>query len=611
MSMDDLYNNLKVYESEIKDQTSSSSNSQNVAVVSSDNFSSTNEIVNTAHSVSTASSKDQASTASYADGVMFSFFANQFNAPTGNRNRDDPRRNAPVDTSTTNALVVQDGIGSSSSSSSDSETTVQRYDDQMNESELNNIHMNMSEVVHSVFNSRESNVDDNPVNDRFKIGSGPDWHFDIDLLTNSMNYEPVTAWNQTNGNAANVISQQNTVKEMVTKRKEELKIKKVTKVQDLRTELDNLLVQQKEGYANSTNRVSTVSPSVSADGQSFENVDDLLTDPLMPDLEDTTDLLNTGIISGAYDDDEGAEADLYNLETTINISHIPTTRIYKDHPKDQIIGDINSVTQTKRMTKISQEHAMKVWRLVDLSKGKHAIGTKWVYRNKKDERWIVVRNKARTVYAHDGISDEFGVKTGSCKVNAARQDLVLLGKIEGKGSGQPSEPQPPPSTTPPLLGIKLSALSTVMPKDLRLLVRELLLLVQDSAAGEKTNTAERSLQSVEDRLVHYKKNEAVFEESINVLKLEVRLRDNALDEYKMKLDKEEKERGMKITEIVQESGISLVQHDAEIQGRHEHEPEFDLDAANVLVTTAGAEISIASPEVKIADDSIEDITAET
>ncbi|GJX23961.1 ribonuclease H-like domain-containing protein [Tanacetum coccineum] len=50
------------------------------------------------------------------------------------------------------------------------------------------------------------------------------------------------------------------------------------------------------------------------------------------------------------------------------------------------------------------------------------------------------------------------------------------------------------------------------------------------------------LESVEARLAHYKKNEAVFEESINVLKLEVRLRDNALDEYKMKLDKAEKER---------------------------------------------------------------------
>ncbi|GJV01795.1 ribonuclease H-like domain-containing protein [Tanacetum coccineum] len=50
------------------------------------------------------------------------------------------------------------------------------------------------------------------------------------------------------------------------------------------------------------------------------------------------------------------------------------------------------------------------------------------------------------------------------------------------------------------------------------------------------------LKSVEARLVHYKKNEAVFEESIKVLKLEVRLRDNALDEYKMNLEKAKTER---------------------------------------------------------------------
>ncbi|GJT68827.1 putative ribonuclease H-like domain-containing protein [Tanacetum coccineum] len=125
----------------------------------------------------------------------------------GNRNRDALRRNAPVDTSTTNALVVQDGIGSSSSFQSEltgntcskdclkSYEALQKqydqqrealnksnleiidktslgYDSQMNESELNNIHMNKSKVVHSVFNSRESDVDDNPVNDRFKIGEG-------------------------------------------------------------------------------------------------------------------------------------------------------------------------------------------------------------------------------------------------------------------------------------------------------------------------------------------------------------------------------------------------------------------------------------------------------
>ncbi|GKD63312.1 hypothetical protein Tco_1305420 [Tanacetum coccineum] len=49
-------------------------------------------------------------------------------------------------------------------------------------------------------------------------------------------------------------------------------------------------------------------------------------------------------------------------------------------------------------------------------------------------------------------------------------------------------------------------------------------------------------EQYDTRLAHYKKNESVFEESINVLKLEVRLRDNALNEYKMNLEKAEKER---------------------------------------------------------------------
>ncbi|GJU29075.1 ribonuclease H-like domain-containing protein [Tanacetum coccineum] len=80
MSMDDLYNNLKMYEAEIKSQSSSSSNSQNVAFVSSKNTSSTNEAVNTAYEVSTANSQGQASSSSYADDVMFSFFVSQSNS---------------------------------------------------------------------------------------------------------------------------------------------------------------------------------------------------------------------------------------------------------------------------------------------------------------------------------------------------------------------------------------------------------------------------------------------------------------------------------------------------------------------------------------------------
>ncbi|GJZ00614.1 ribonuclease H-like domain-containing protein [Tanacetum coccineum] len=67
------------------------------------------------------------------------------------------------------------------------------------------------------------------------------------------------------------------------------------------------------------------------------------------------------------------------------------------------------------------------------------------------------------------------------------------------------------------------------------------------------------LESVEARLAHYKKNEAVFEESINVLKLKVKLRDTALDENKKKLEKAEKERDeLKLTlEKFQNSSKSL------------------------------------------------------
>ncbi|GJS59545.1 hypothetical protein Tco_0654329 [Tanacetum coccineum] len=63
-----------------------------------------------------------------------------------------------------------------------------------------------------------------------------------------------------------------------------------------------------------------------------------------------------------------------------------------------------------------------------------------------------------------------------------------------------------------------------------------------SSDSEVDSCSKTCLESVEARLAHYKKNDAVFEKSINVLKLEVRLRDNALDEYKINLEKAEKER---------------------------------------------------------------------
>ncbi|GJU76258.1 putative ribonuclease H-like domain-containing protein [Tanacetum coccineum] len=167
----------------------------------------------------------------------------------------------------------------------------------------------------------------------------------------------------------------------------------------------------------------------------------------MPDLEDTADLHVTGIFSGAYDDEDvGAEADLNNLDTTMSVSLIPTTKIHKDHPKEQIIRDINSATQTRRMIKMFEEHAMviqaltypswieamqeellqfklqKVWTLVDLPIGKRAIGTKWVYRNKKDKRGIVERNKARLVA--QGYTQEEGIDYDEFFAHVARIEAI-------------------------------------------------------------------------------------------------------------------------------------------------------------------------------------------
>nr|GEW40840.1 putative ribonuclease H-like domain-containing protein [Tanacetum cinerariifolium]GEW90106.1 putative ribonuclease H-like domain-containing protein [Tanacetum cinerariifolium] len=185
----------------------------------------------------------------------------------------------------------------------------------------------------------------------------------------------------------------------------------------------------------------------------------------MPELEDIT-----------YSDDEndvGAEADFNNLETSITLSPISTTRIHKDHPISQIIGDLSSTTQKRSMTKVVKDQVrflqmfnddfhtcmfacfllqeepkrvhqalkdpswidamqeellqfkmQKFWVLVELPHGKRAIGTKWVYRNKKDERGIVVRNKARLVT--QGHTQEKGINYEEVFAPVARIKAIRL-----------------------------------------------------------------------------------------------------------------------------------------------------------------------------------------
>ncbi|GJS61013.1 putative ribonuclease H-like domain-containing protein [Tanacetum coccineum] len=73
---------------------------------------------------------------------------------------------------------------------------------------------------------------------------------------------------------------------------------------------------------------------------------------------------------------DGPKVDMSNITTTYPVPSTPNTRIHKYDSLDQVIGDVQSSVEPKK----------KVWTLVDLPYSKRAIGTKWVYKNKKDKR---------------------------------------------------------------------------------------------------------------------------------------------------------------------------------------------------------------------------------
>ncbi|GKF25502.1 putative ribonuclease H-like domain-containing protein, partial [Tanacetum coccineum] len=163
---------------------------------------------------------------------------------------------------------------------------------------------------------------------------------------------------------------------------------------------------------------------------------DLPIDPNMPYLEDASDTIpNDGIFNGAYDDEDvGAMADFNNIDNTIAVSPIPTLKIHKDHPKGQILGDPTSAVQTRgkiqkassaqQALELLQFKLQKVWVLVDLPYGKKVIGTKWVFRNKRDGRSNVVKNKARLVA--QGFRKEEGIDYDEVFAPVARIEAIRL-----------------------------------------------------------------------------------------------------------------------------------------------------------------------------------------
>nr|GEW06126.1 copia protein [Tanacetum cinerariifolium] len=127
-------------------------------------------------------------------------------------------------------------------------------------------------------------------------GSGPNWLFDIDALTKSMNYKPFVAGNQSNGNAG-------TKHLMMQVKLEWRQSKKKSECKD----------QEKEDNESNTNNVNAACKNrVNVVGANTNN--ELPFDPEMPDLED----ISTFNFSSDHEDND-EEADMNNLDTTIQI----------------------------------------------------------------------------------------------------------------------------------------------------------------------------------------------------------------------------------------------------------------------------------------------------
>nr|GEY42527.1 hypothetical protein [Tanacetum cinerariifolium] len=283
----------------------------------------------------------------------------------------------------------------------------------------------VSSKAFRVFNSRTRIVQEtlhvNFLENKPNIaGSGPTWLFDIDSLTRTMNYQPVTAGNQPNPSVGF---------------QDKFDVEKAGEEVDQQYMLFPVWSSSSTNPQNYDGDVAfdgkehdfdakkpefevIISPSSSAQSrkqddktkkdakgkspvESFTRYKDL-----SAEFEDCSDNSSNKV--------NVAEADFNNLETSITVSPIPTTRIHKDHPVSQIIGNLSLTTQTRSMTRVvkdqcglsqmfnddfhtcmfacflSQEEPKRVHQaLKDPS---------WIEAmNKKDERGIVVRNKARLV----------------------------------------------------------------------------------------------------------------------------------------------------------------------------------------------------------------------
>ncbi|GKC66317.1 putative ribonuclease H-like domain-containing protein, partial [Tanacetum coccineum] len=296
-----------------------------------------------------------------------------------------------------------------------------------------------------VFNSRTRIVEEN-LHIRFSestpnvVGSGPDWLFHIDALTRTINYEPIIAGIQSNGfadtkasdNAGQARKETKPVKDYILlplwtvdppfsqdpKSSHDDGFKPSSddgkKVDEDPRKESECKDQEKEDNVNNTNNVNIVSLTVNAAGINEVNVVGGKTSIELPFDLNTPALEDDSIFDFSRDDeDDGVVADMNNLDTTI-----------QEEPK-KVIHALKDPSWIEAMQEeLLQFKLQEVWTLVDIPNEKRAIGSKWVFRNKNDERGIVIRNKARLVA--QGYTQEEGIDYDEVFAPVARIEAIRL-----------------------------------------------------------------------------------------------------------------------------------------------------------------------------------------
>ncbi|GJZ18736.1 putative ribonuclease H-like domain-containing protein [Tanacetum coccineum] len=185
--------------------------------------------------------------------------------------------------------------------------------------------------------------------------------FDIDALTRTMNYEPIVAGTQSNGFAGTKASDN-----AGQARKETEPVKDYILL-PLWTADPPYSQDPKSSHDDGSKPSSDDGKKVDEDPRKDSECKDQEKEDNVNNTNNVNTASNVNTVSSTVNADgtnevNAVEADMNNLDTTIQVSPIPTTRIHKDHPLDQVIGDLKNPK-----------------------------------RNKKDEMGIVIRNKARLV----------------------------------------------------------------------------------------------------------------------------------------------------------------------------------------------------------------------